>query len=338
MIASARAGLVLPIVLAAIVILGLAAASGTLIERTDARVVAGDRLRALASAESELAAVAAFDDLSAVLPLDLRVGSSLVRRHRTADPAAHAVVTVARLGETLFSILAVAEAADARGVRARDGNELLVRVDARDEPLTAALATRDPPILGGAVVDGRDAAPDDEHCPPAGSDDTPTEALIDSTALDSTLAVLRSRATKRFPASTALADLAPTVVSGGCERGDALNWGDPTRSGPCGSYLPVVHATGDLAVAGGVGQGVLIVDGDLEIGGALDYAGLIVVAGRLSVTGAGAKVLGGIVTSSADFSAAGPTTIQRSSCRVRRALLAAAPLVPVVERPWTSVR
>ena len=334
-----RSGMVLPIVLAAIVILGVAAASGSFIERTDARLIDGERLRALAAAESELAAVGAFDDLAGAPPVDLPVGASLARRHSGSDPALRTAVTVTRLGETLFSILSVTEAADARRIRGGDGNQLLVRVDAQDPPLSAALATRDPPIVGAATVDGQDAPDDAGHCPPPVGGNAPTEAAPDSSALDSTLAVLRSRATKRYAPSSALTGLAPAVVAGRCEQGDPRNWGDPARSGACGSYLPVVHAAGDLSVGGGVGQGVLIVDGDLQIGGAFAFAGLIVVAGQLSVAGDGASVVGGVVAGSADLSTAvGPVIIQRSTCRVRRALLAAAPLVPITERPWAAIR
>ena len=70
-----------------------------------------------------------------------------------------------------------------------------------------------------------------------------------------------------------------------CDTADPSNWGEPRRSeatslAACRNYFPVVHVTGPglRIVAGGRGQGVLLVDGDLDITGDFDFTGLIVVA------------------------------------------------------------
>jgi hypothetical protein len=68
----------------------------------------------------------------------------------------------------------------------------------------------------------------------------------------------------------------PVIASSECvPRAD--NWGEPvSKSSPCARYVPVVFAAGDLTIDGGVGQGVLLVDGHLVIAGPFAYSGQIV--------------------------------------------------------------
>lgn len=334
-----RAGIALPLAIFAIVILGVAAASGSFVERTDARVAHDSRLHAIASTQTELASVAALEDLTGGEAIDIPVGGSVHRRHSGPDPSIRTIVRLTRLGETLFSLLSISEVDGGRGVGARDASQLLARIDAVEPPLASAIASRDPPTVSMAVIDGRDDTGGDPNCPSSASDDRPLAPAPDSVSLDSTLSVLRARATKRYSAPAAVTDLRPSVQDGRCDESDARNWGDPSSAGACASYLPAIHAAGDLSVQGGVGQGVLIVDGDLELGGAFEFAGLILVGGTMSIVGGGASVTGGIVAAGIDLASAGSdVVIRRSTCRVRRALLAAAPLVAVAERPWSSVR
>ena len=75
----------------------------------------------------------------------------------------------------------------------------------------------------------------------------------------------------------AAANPAPVVEAGAC-RADPANWGEPRDStSPCRDRAPVVYAPGDLTIGGGVGQGVLLVDGRLTITGPFIYSGQIVV-------------------------------------------------------------
>jgi hypothetical protein len=68
----------------------------------------------------------------------------------------------------------------------------------------------------------------------------------------------------------------PAVVAGTCES-RADNWGDPTSTtSPCATRAPVIYAPGDLTIEGGVGQGVLLVDGHLVIAGPFTFSGQIV--------------------------------------------------------------
>ena len=75
---------------------------------------------------------------------------------------------------------------------------------------------------------------------------------------------------------------APAERFGECLAEEPWNWGDPDRPyRPCGAYLPVRLAFGDLLVEGGVGQGILLVDGDLTLAAGARYYGLALAAGRL---------------------------------------------------------
>jgi hypothetical protein len=86
--------------------------------------------------------------------------------------------------------------------------------------------------------------------------------------------------------------------------------------------VPVVaHAAGDLTLAGKTtGCGILLVDGDLDIGGSLDFAGIVVVGGRLLFHGGGSRTLLGalLVGGDVDDQSAlkGSMTIQLSSAAV----------------------
>ena len=88
--------------------------------------------------------------------------------------------------------------------------------------------------------------------------------------------------------------LGPREVNGVCDRSNPLNWGDPDRSTSCARYFPVILATGDLHVAGGVGQGVLLVEGDLTLSGGTRFVGLVIVRGSLRTLSPGPHVIGGV--------------------------------------------
>lgn len=91
----------------------------------------------------------------------------------------------------------------------------------------------------------------------------------------------------------------PQVLSGSCQSTDPTNWGDPGGVGACRSHRPVVWVNGDLTVTGGAGQGILVVDGDLTARGGFQYDGLVLIGGRLEISGAGARFRGGVQTGDA---------------------------------------
>jgi len=270
-----------------------------------------------------------------------------------------------RLNRTLY--LVTAEGTD--GSRALHRLGLIVRL--HPLPLTprAALVTRGPLSIGpSSMVDGYDQPPAGWNCQAAGpplaaisthpSDTTAYEPtcvnppcfsgeppiLLDSSM---TLPDLTMFNGLRFDD---LRNLAVVRISGGaihpgprmegetCVTAAADNWGDPyVTEGTCGDYMPLVYSTGDLEVTGGRGQGTLVVDGDLTIGGGFQFAGLVVVRGAFVSRGTGNQVEGAIVVANTELqrsSIAGATTVRYSSCAVRRARIGAGAPQALRQRSW----
>lgn len=136
--------------------------------------------------------------------------------------------------------------------------------------------------------------------------------------------------------------LAPSAAGGRCNQASGTNWGEPV-TGPgsiaeCFGFLPVVYAPGDLALAGGRGQGVLLVRGNLELSGGVEFTGVIVVLGRVTTSGAGGRVTGTMLVGGTGMSTLGSgSSISFSSCAVRRALQATGVPRRLSQRAWSQL-
>lgn len=75
----------------------------------------------------------------------------------------------------------------------------------------------------------------------------------------------------------------PSPGAGGC-GGGPWNWGDPAAPASCPAR-PLIHATGDLTLAGGTGQGTLIGAGDVHLRAGAEFHGVIAAAGDVVVEG-----------------------------------------------------
>jgi hypothetical protein len=97
--------------------------------------------------------------------------------------------------------------------------------------------------------------------------------------------------------------LAPRTTGAVCDSAARGNWGAPgNRSHACFDWLPLVFAPGDLTIAGGEGQGILVVDGSLVIAAGVRFVGAILVTGSLDAGTAtidGAIRVGGTASRSA---------------------------------------
>jgi hypothetical protein len=102
-------------------------------------------------------------------------------------------------------------------------------------------------------------------------------------------------ATKRLAAGN-YQNLAPSVTDDDlCDISDPTNWGDPLNDDePCTNYFPIIYVAGDLTVNTGVGQGLLLVDGDLNAQGNFTFYGIVIVRGRLRTSGSGNHFNGGV--------------------------------------------
>jgi len=114
---------------------------------------------------------------------------------------------------------------------------------------------------------------------------------------------------------------APAEGRGACLVDAAWGWGDPDRPwGPCGDHLPMRAAEGDLVVSGGVGQGLLVVAGDLTLRDGVRLYGMVVVGGGLRVEGGSA--FEGLVLAGGGVQLGEGSTLTGSACWAVRALAA----------------
>ncbi|MGH7713015.1 MAG: hypothetical protein ACREOG_17115 [Gemmatimonadaceae bacterium] len=258
---------------------------------------------------------------------------------------------------------------------------VLYRLHVPDVRLTAALSVRDSLLVSGAaVVDGRDAAPPGwgALCGPvtgaiaaAAAPDTtricdgpcgavtashligsPLKLLDSAAALPSALAQLGSVTWTSLAAHATYVTASPTTVTPAprltgathCDSAAVDNWGDPRRATPCRNRFVIVHARGDLVMDGGVGQGIILGEGDVELRNGAQFFGLILARDDLvALTGTGpSRIWGAAVASdrrraNGDVSViAGTAAVTYSSCAVEMSLLATAPMRREVHRGWTA--
>ena len=335
MSSGARRGALIPAVLVVMVIIALAACAALFAVRQDRRASWNSRLQTSALGAADHALAAAVPTFATVAPT-LGAGNAVTRSLSMGD-GIDATLRLTRLGPTLFSLLVDGAAHSAQGVHARRRAALLLRLDPPSLGFPAALN-----VVGGsppdqALVDGADRAPTEWPCDELGA----ASAIRHPSPPPDTsvLAALRARPSIILAPGATVRAIQPTVRDGACltERSD--NWGDPDRAGPCALWLPVIHARGDLTIDGGAGQGLLLVDGDLMIAGGFRFVGAVVVAGAVRIGPGGATITGGVTADGVNDSSGGPgPVVHRSTCAVEAALVAAGALVPVADRPWTSIR
>jgi hypothetical protein len=154
---------------------------------------------------------------------------------------------------------------------------------------------------------------------------------------------------KQLPSGVALAGVQPLVDGAGrCDLAAPLNLGEPYRPpgasavAACVGYAPVGHGTGPRTTfaIGARGQGVLLIDGDLEIQGNFEWSGVIVVRGSLLVSGTGNRIYGAVLVEAGPLGAGsidGDLELWYSECAVRQALTGAATIRPLRARSWAQL-
>ena len=114
---------------------------------------------------------------------------------------------------------------------------------------------------------------------------------------------------------------APAGNSTTCTKSSS-NWGEPYRNGAyiagCTDYYPIIYASNNLKLTGGRGQGVLLVNGNLDVSGNFYFTGLIVVTGNVKVTGT--SVFRGAVLAEGNIDTEGNSDVRYSSCAVGNSL------------------
>ena len=177
--------------------------------------------------------------------------------------------------------------------------------------------------------------------PPVVNDPTINNNTFDTFG-GATFAQLAARATITLPAGNYTTD--PVTTNGLCDRTVLTNWGDGMNPGsPCSSYFPIIHATGSINLNNTQGQGILLVDGDLDIQGSYQFFGIVIVHGDVKTSGGGttdAHFWGGVMAKNADLSVqnlSGKATLNFSSCAILSALQATSPISMMRSRGWVQL-
>jgi hypothetical protein len=147
--------------------------------------------------------------------------------------------------------------------------------------------------------------------------------------------------------SASMSGLAPATTGTPpvCDATVQNNWGAPVdNTSPCFGYFPIIYHYGDLSLSGsGLGQGILLVEGNLNVQGQISFFGPVIVTGSVHVRGTGSddvKFYGGIVASDVsldDSRLNGNATVLYSSCANRRALQGSAVITRLSERGWVQL-
>lgn len=242
-----------------------------------------------------------------------------------------ATMTVTRLGPELFWIVAEAVAVDS----ARRRENVVVRLSIpRTDSLPSLLVAGDV-SLSRAFAVVPDTTP---GCAPIVPDLMigPSASLTSVDGLPASLTIQRSSLAADTSFLQHIGHLPVTTLAASA---DVVLPPGTAADAPSG----VVHAMGDLTLQQGVGEGVLIVDGQLTLAGAVSFAGLILARGGIVATGDGAEVSGSIRTGPSGSGGNGTVEITRqftfrpSVCVTQRVLNSAVMPRVVAGRPWAEI-
>ncbi len=281
-----------------------------------------------------------------------------------------------RLTENVFLVRSFGTRTNAAGTQlASRSIGQLIRLVQPDIEVNAGLtALGNVTITGGAEVTGIDGVPPtwvdpSVTCPPlddvtgvryndgtltisgagdvAGAPDSVLDATLNSTDMKSDFDKLKALATLTltFPNPPEIAPAYTASIPPRCDSGVETNWGEPVLpTDPCFDYFPIIYRQGNLKLQGGRGQGILLVEGDLEATGGMVFYGPVMVTGTLSTSGnsgQGAKFFGGVIAGNValdDLSKlAGGALVSYSSCAIHRALQHSATVGTLAERSWVQL-
>jgi hypothetical protein len=376
-----RRGVALPMVLGALVLIGVLIGGVMFASLQEFRIGGNAQHQTRAATAAEFGLNRMMSEWNPLNNNAMIAGDTL-KRTFTISSGGTANVMVTRLPGPFFWLVSEGQAGAQRvDLSARRQYGSLMRLDQPQIGFLGALTGRGGVTVGGsAYVSGTDMTgsgwkncPAMTNVPGVAMEDTSgakmpgcsvsktcisgTPAFLETPAADDTTTYfnygntnysqLAAAASKVFPTgTTTLTNIAPVVASSKCSIGVNTNWGDANRASPagkCESYFPIIHSKGNLHITGGVGQGILLVDGDLQMSGSFWFVGVVVVRGTVRTTGTGAGVFGVLMAANVllddDVASTvlGKSYVQYSSCAVAHALSASAMLAPVKERAWIEV-
>lgn len=141
-------------------------------------------------------------------------------------------------------------------------------------------------------------------------------------------------------------DIEPLESGGRCVAGQK-NWGEPWRAPTsgvvpeCEGRFPIIYVDGDLHLRGdGRGQGILLVNGSLELNGRFEFYGIVIARDNIDRGTGTAKIYGAVYARDAELADsfwAGTQDVVFSRCAVENALRGSAVLTRVSERHWSQL-
>lgn len=139
----------------------------------------------------------------------------------------------------------------------------------------------------------------------------------------------------------------PTGTATTCDYSLANNWGEPLRAGNglvagCQDYFPIIYATSSLHLSHGRGQGILLVNGDIQLNGNFQWFGLIIARDDIIKGNGTFDMWGSVMARNADVNDQGNSIVGNSSfnwskCAVESALRGSAILTRTRERSWVQL-
>jgi len=283
--------------------------------------------------------------------------------------------SVQRLTTSLFLVEALGSRYDGAGASMSDRRlGTLIRLVSANITVNAGLTAIGTIVVGGnSTVSGQDRTPTSwttagVTCPPLdtvagvryngtltkqgsatinGDPATQNDATLNASNIfgGSDFNALKQLATLILTHNVSGIAAATTGTPPKCDASVESNWGAPTNSAsPCFNYFPIIYHYGDLSISGsGEGQGILLVEGNLQVQGRIDFYGPVIVSGAVAIRGTGSddvKFYGGVLAQDVtldDSRLTGNATVNYSSCAIRRALRGSAIPTPLSERSWIQL-
>jgi hypothetical protein len=368
---SDRRGVALPLALFTLVIAAVMITAVFYVGRLEQRMGYNSLAATEAFEAAETGLTTVMDNWSASSYNGLATGGTVALPSAPVGSNAVYSASVRRLNQRQFLIQAEGRYLINGQATTRRNLARLVRLDAPAFAPAAPLVTRMGIEVDGSIVDGTDYVPTGwgPYCSAAGP---MMPAIIDSAGTVTTIGACTGQSCLTgspkiqtdpiavnsgtftqfgnvgYASLAAAADKVVTGPIGGlgpsfdpgpsCRTGDLTNWGSPDDpGGPCGNYFPIIHAPGNLTLAGGVGQGLLLVDGDLTVGGGVDFTGIVVVRGTVQLIGG--QVTGTLLVMAevGGTSHGSGTGLDYSRCAVERAATAAGQPTQLQERSWVQL-
>ena len=363
---SRRSGFALPVAVFAIVIIGALVAGAFFASTQEFRIGSNtlQQTRALGAAEFGLNETHA--NWNSSWNTTMQRGQVRTLTPATSDGAV-ATVRVTRLNDQAFLVASEGVSGQAR----RRTAKLLV-LNVPQLNILAALTARGATRIGGSsFIDGNDHSYPGWDCPTPGAPmpgiaasdttDVTRSGCKDYNCVAGTPKVIETPAAADtntyfnfggldWKQLTAMASkiaggtktVLPSVLNGVCDINDASNWGEPVKAngGPCVDYYPIIYAPSDATLNGGRGQGILLVEGDLQVQGGFEFFGPVIVRGTLKTAGTGGHFNGGVMAANVDLDqnvVIGNAVISFSRCAILKALNSSAKLATATERAWYEV-